>query len=159
MHNENPVEPATSVVSVNQIECVGYEADENGMSRRCDYLGDRVRVEKAVSAIVTTFRDGMARVSCPHLHKSTGLCNAGRLTAACPYNQVVENTNSQSPSVETLGLSVRAKNGLMKAGIINAHILAQQTPDRLLKIKNFGEITVDEIREALAKIGMKLKEE
>jgi DNA-directed RNA polymerase subunit alpha len=59
-------------------------------------------------------------------------------------------------SVNELELSVRAANCLKNSDIKKIDDLVQRTEDELLQTKNFGKKSLDEIKEALANIGLSL---
>tara|TARA_B100000686_G_C16276464_1_gene706596 strand:- start:312 stop:530 length:219 start_codon:yes stop_codon:yes gene_type:complete len=56
-------------------------------------------------------------------------------------------------STAEIGLSVRTTNCLEERGIFTVHDLLNCTPDDLLDISNFGEKTLEEVYDALNKIG------
>lgn len=56
-------------------------------------------------------------------------------------------------SLSEIGLIVRTVNCLEDEGIFTVKDLLNCTPERLLRISNVGEKTLDTIYEALAKIG------
>jgi DNA-directed RNA polymerase subunit alpha len=53
-------------------------------------------------------------------------------------------------------LSVRAGNCLESEGIRTLRDLVQRTEDQLLEVRNFGETTLNEVREKLANLGLHL---
>lgn len=55
-----------------------------------------------------------------------------------------------------LNLSVRAMNCLESENIRTVRDLVSYTEDQLLEVRNFGEITLKEVREKLADIGLRL---
>nr|WP_320133289.1 DNA-directed RNA polymerase subunit alpha [uncultured Holophaga sp.] len=68
-----------------------------------------------------------------------------------------ENVNSMlSKSVEELELSVRANNCLRNANITTIGELVQRTEAELMKTKNFGKKSLQEIKDELARIGLSL---
>jgi DNA-directed RNA polymerase subunit alpha len=68
-----------------------------------------------------------------------------------------EGVNSMlSKSVEELELSVRANNCLRNANITNIGELVQRTEAELMKTKNFGKKSLQEIKDELARIGLSL---
>lgn len=56
-----------------------------------------------------------------------------------------------------LNLSVRARKCMARLGITTVGELIQRTPDELLATKNFGVTSLNEIRQQLAEIGLKLR--
>ncbi len=53
-------------------------------------------------------------------------------------------------------LSVRASNCLESENILSVRELVQKTEDQLLEVRNFGETTLNEIREKLTELGLRL---
>lgn len=60
-------------------------------------------------------------------------------------------------SVSDLNLSVRARKCMARLGITSISELVQRTPDELLATKNFGVTSLNEIRQQLGEIGLKLR--
>ncbi|GMG97858.1 DNA-directed RNA polymerase subunit alpha [Tepidimicrobium xylanilyticum] len=61
-------------------------------------------------------------------------------------------------TVEELDLSVRSYNCLKRAGINTVDELTQKTEDDLMKVRNLGKKSLEEIQEKLAELGLSLKE-
>jgi DNA-directed RNA polymerase subunit alpha len=59
-------------------------------------------------------------------------------------------------SVEELELSVRANNCLRNANITTIGELVQRTEAELMKTKNFGKKSLQEIKDELSRIGLTL---
>jgi DNA-directed RNA polymerase subunit alpha len=60
--------------------------------------------------------------------------------------------------VETLNLSVRSYNCLKRAGISKVAELLDMTEDNIIKMRNFGRKSLDEIKQVLAERGLSLRE-
>ena len=60
-------------------------------------------------------------------------------------------------SVSDLNLSVRARKCMARLGITTLSELVQRTPDELLATKNFGVTSLNEIRQQLGEIQLKLR--
>ncbi|HEY3998645.1 MAG TPA: DNA-directed RNA polymerase subunit alpha [Candidatus Xenobia bacterium] len=60
--------------------------------------------------------------------------------------------------VEQLGLSVRSLNCLKRAGIRTVGDLTQYAEEDVMKLKNFGQKSLDEIKEKLQEHGMSLRQ-
>ncbi|MFO0916003.1 MAG: DNA-directed RNA polymerase subunit alpha C-terminal domain-containing protein [Pirellulales bacterium] len=56
-------------------------------------------------------------------------------------------------STAEIGLCVRTTNCLEEKGIFTVRDLLNSTPQKLLSISNFGEKTLEEVYDALGKIG------
>ena len=61
-----------------------------------------------------------------------------------------------SMSLAELKLSVRATNCLESENINTVRDLVQRTEDQLLEVRNFGETTLNEVREKLTELGLHL---
>ena len=61
-----------------------------------------------------------------------------------------------SKSIEELGLSVRSFNCLKRAGIDTIAELISYPPDEMLKIRNLGEKSLEEVMEKLSEHGLEL---
>ena len=90
-----------------------------------------------------------------HFTIFVGLDEAGDqpLDVAEPVNSVNENLDK---SVEELELSVRSYNCLKNANIRTIRELVQKTAAEMLKTKNFGRKSLNEIKEILTTMGLGL---
>jgi DNA-directed RNA polymerase subunit alpha len=61
-----------------------------------------------------------------------------------------------SMNIAELNLSVRATNCLESENITTVRDLVQRSPDQLLEVRNFGDTTLNEVREKLAELGLGL---
>jgi DNA-directed RNA polymerase subunit alpha len=59
-------------------------------------------------------------------------------------------------SLAEMSLSVRAMNCLESENIRTIRDLVQRTEDQLLEVRNFGETTLNEVKEKLADVGLRL---
>ena len=60
-------------------------------------------------------------------------------------------------TIEELDLSVRSYNCLKRAGINSAQELIQRTEDDMMKVRNLGKKSLEEVEEKLAGLGLGLK--
>jgi DNA-directed RNA polymerase subunit alpha len=60
--------------------------------------------------------------------------------------------------VETLNLSVRSFNCLKRAGISKISELLDMTEDEIIKMRNFGKKSLDEIKQVLEERGLSLRQ-
>jgi len=83
---------------------------------------------------------------------------------------VVEKTTGKTPvttqeddvrsrPVGDLELSVRSRNCVQRLGIVTIGELCDRTVDEILGCKNFGQTSLNEIRQKLANLGLKLKDD
>ena len=59
-------------------------------------------------------------------------------------------------SIDELELSVRSYNCLKRAGINTVEELCNKTPDEMMKVRNLGRKSLDEVLEKLKELGLKL---
>jgi DNA-directed RNA polymerase subunit alpha len=76
--------------------------------------------------------------------------------AAPPERMVTGRNENLDRSVEELELSVRSYNCLKNANITTIRELVQKTEPEMLKTKNFGRKSLNEIKEILATMGLSL---
>ena len=60
-------------------------------------------------------------------------------------------------SIDELELSVRSFNCLKRAGINTVKELCDKTPDDMMKVRNLGRKSMEEVEEKLAELGLSLK--
>lgn len=90
----------------------------------------------------------------PELPPEAGLKGMLEATGYSPIDLELEEKLTQS--LAELNLSVRATNCLESEGINNVRDLVTRTEDQLLQVRNFGETTLVEVREALGSLGLRL---
>ena len=86
-----------------------------------------------------------------------GLQAAGGTYAILPTDLSPQEQAMLARSVSDLNLSVRARKCMARLGITSLSELVQRTPDELLATKNFGVTSLNEIRQQLGEIGLKLR--
>ena len=62
-------------------------------------------------------------------------------------------------TIEELDLSVRAFNCLKRAGVNTVSDLVTKTPDEMMKVRNLGKKSFDEVKEKLHSLGYDLNSE
>jgi DNA-directed RNA polymerase subunit alpha len=90
----------------------------------------------------------------PELAPEAGLRGMLEATGYSPIDLELE--EKLGMSLAELNLSVRATNCLESEGINTVRDLVSKTEDQLLQVRNFGETTLQEVRERLTAIGLRL---
>ncbi|GIX04461.1 MAG: DNA-directed RNA polymerase subunit alpha [Planctomycetaceae bacterium] len=90
----------------------------------------------------------------PELPPNAGLTGMYETTGYSPVDQELE--EKLSLSLAELSLSVRATNCLESEGINTVRDLVQKTEDELLQVRNFGETTLQEVKQRLKDLGLRL---
>lgn len=62
-------------------------------------------------------------------------------------------------TIEELDLSVRSYNCLKRAGINTVQELTQKTEEDMMKVRNLGRKSLEEVQEKLAELGLSLRKE
>jgi DNA-directed RNA polymerase subunit alpha len=71
-------------------------------------------------------------------------------------DHVDESSKALSMSIEDLELSVRSFNCLKRAGINTVEQLTDKTPDDMMKVRNLGKKSLDEVLAKLKELGLSL---
>ena len=90
----------------------------------------------------------------PEMPPEAGLKGMMQEVGYAPVDLELEEKLNQS--LAELNLSVRATNCLESEGINTVRDLVTKTEDQLLQVRNFGETTLQEVRDRLAVIGLRL---
>ena len=139
------------------IKKVNYLVEAARIGQATDY--DKLTVDVWTNGSVTP-RDAVslsAKLIRDHLNIFINLEDAGDLQQDLSSEQGVRPLNENlDKSVEELELSVRSYNCLKNANIRTIRELVQKTEGEMLKTKNFGRKSLNEIKEILAGMGLSL---
>ena len=69
-----------------------------------------------------------------------------------------QKAKSLEMTIEELELSVRSSNCLKRANINTVEELTEKTEDEMLKVRNLGKKSLDEVKNKLEELGLSLKE-
>jgi DNA-directed RNA polymerase subunit alpha len=147
--------PVDSVHS--PIKKVNYLVEAARIGQATDY--DKLTVDVWTNGSVTP-RDAVslsAKLIRDHLNIFINLEDAAEMQADAGGEQPGAASNENlDKSVEELELSVRSYNCLKNANIRTIRELVQKTEGEMLKTKNFGRKSLNEIKEILAGMGLSL---
>ena len=147
--------PVDSVFS--PIKRVNFSIENARVGRITDYdklilevwTDDSITPQEAVTAAGSILRDHLD-ICLPSDDKSEPVQEEGSDEASSPINQHLFR------SVNELELSVRAANCLKNANIKSIGELVQRSENEMLKTKNFGKKSLNEIKEVLLEMGLEL---
>ncbi|MEN9406060.1 MAG: hypothetical protein RLZ12_344 [Bacillota bacterium] len=74
-------------------------------------------------------------------------------------HEELENTRALDMPIEDLGLSVRSYNCLKRAGINNIHDLVQRSEQDMMRVRNLGSKSLEEVCNKLSLQGLTLRED
>ncbi len=139
------------------IKKVNYLVEAARIGQNTDY--DKLTIDVWTNGSVTP-RDAVslsAKLIRDHLNIFINLEDAGDLQQDPTLEQGIRPLNENlDKSVEELELSVRSYNCLKNANIRTIRELVQKTEGEMLKTKNFGRKSLNEIKEILSGMGLSL---
>lgn len=141
--------PLDSIFS--PIRKVNFTVDDTRVGQSVDF--DRLTIEIETNGSITPDEalSQAARTMQDQLDLFVGFTNRAEPLPEAPPNE-------WDIPVETLNLSVRSFNCLKRAGISKVSELLDLTEDEIMKMRNFGKKSLDEIKQVLAERGLSLRQ-
>ena len=168
-HSES--DPEVGVIALDALYSpvvrVRYQIEDTRVGQRTNY--DRLILEVWTNgtvtpemAIVEAAKILRKHLNCfisyrepgPEVPPEGGLLGMMEATGYSPVDLELE--EKLNKSLAELNLSVRATNCLESEGINTVRDLVMRGEDHLLQVRNFGETTLLEVREALSALGLRL---
>lgn len=97
-----------------------------------------------------------AKVLSEHLSVFIDLSDNAKVTEVMAEPVDDNKTKALEMNIDELELSVRSFNCLKRAGINTVQELCSKTPDEMMKVRNLGRKSLDEVLEKLKELGLKL---
>jgi len=140
--------PLDSIFS--PIRKVNFTVDDTRVGQSVDY--DRLTVEIETNGSITPddALSNAAQIMQEQLDLFVSFTNRAEPLPETPPNE-------WDIPVETLNLSVRSFNCLKRAGISKVSELLDLTEDEIMKMRNFGRKSLDEIKQVLSERGLSLR--
>ena len=160
--NKNP-QTAIGTIPVDSIYTpvlkVNYSVENTRVGNQTDF--DKLTIEVWTDKTITS-RDAVslgAKILCDHFTLFTDLSDT-----VGNHPTVVEKTEQQRDKVlemtiEELDLSVRSFNCLKRANINTVEDLISKTQDEMIKVRNLGRKSLEEVEHKLAQMGLSLADE
>ena len=98
-----------------------------------------------------------ARVLIEHLNLFTDLTDVAKATDVMKETEKVNDEKVLDRTIEELDLSVRSYNCLKRAGINTVHDMTEKTEPEMMKVRNLGRKSLEEVKVKLADLGLGLK--
>ena len=92
-----------------------------------------------------------------HLNLFTDLTDVAKATDVMKETEKVNDEKVLDRTIEELDLSVRSYNCLKRAGINTVHDLTEKTEPEMMKVRNLGRKSLEEVKVKLADLGLGLK--
>jgi len=141
--------PMDSIFS--PIRKVNFSVDDTRVGQSVDF--DRLTLEIETNGSITP-DDALseaAQILTEELRLFIGFSTEEKPVATVPASE-------WDVPVETLNLSVRSFNCLKRAGISKVSELLDMTEDEIIKMRNFGKKSLDEIKQVLEERGLSLRQ-
>jgi DNA-directed RNA polymerase subunit alpha len=140
--------PLDSIFS--PIRKVNFTVDDTRVGQSVDY--DRLTIEIETNGSITPddALSNAAQIMQEQLDLFVSFTNRAEPLPETPPNE-------WDIPVETLNLSVRSFNCLKRAGISKVSELLDLTEDEIMKMRNFGRKSLDEIKQVLSERGLSLR--
>ncbi len=141
--------PLDSIFS--PIRKVNFSVDDTRVGQNVDY--DRLTLEIETNGAISP-DDALAtaaQILQDQLDLFAGFTTEEKAPVAPPQSE-------WDIPVETLNLSVRSFNCLKRAGISKVSELLDLTEDEIIKMRNFGKKSLDEIKQVLGERGLSLRQ-
>ena len=98
-----------------------------------------------------------AKVLSEHLELFIDLSENAKTAEVMIEKEETEKEKAMSYSIDELELSVRSYNCLKRAGINTVEELINRTPEDMMKVRNLGRKSLDEVLAKLKELGLQLK--
>lgn len=136
---------------------VNYTVENTRVGQQTDY--DRLILEVWGNGALTPDEavSQAANIIIKYLKLFTGLTEKVPEQVPEPDDQVDEKSKILEMPIEELELSVRSYNCLKRAGINTVEDLTQRTEEEMMKVRNLGKKSLEEVDQKLAELGLSLK--
>jgi DNA-directed RNA polymerase subunit alpha len=141
--------PMDSIFS--PIRKVNFTVDDTRVGQSVDYDRLTLEIETNGSISPDDALSEAAEILTDQLRLFIGFSTEEKPVATAPASE-------WDVPVETLNLSVRSFNCLKRAGISKVSELLDMTEDEIIKMRNFGKKSLDEIKQVLEERGLSLRQ-
>ena len=141
--------PMDSIFS--PIRKVNFTVDDTRVGQSVDYDRLTLEIETNGSISPDDALSEAAEILTEQLRLFIGFSTEEKPVATAPASE-------WDVPVETLNLSVRSFNCLKRAGISKVSELLDMTEDEIIKMRNFGKKSLDEIKQVLDERGLSLRQ-
>ena len=159
--NKQEINPEIGVIPVDSIFTpvlkVNYTVDNTRVGQITDY--DRLTLEVTTNKTIEA-KEAVAmaaRVLCEHLNLFMDLSADEVETEFFADKKETNSDKVYEMTVEELDLSVRSFNCLKRANINTVEELINKTEEEMMKVRNLGVKSLEEVEAKLASLGLSLK--
>ena len=158
--------PAQSVIGVIPVDSiytpvhkVNYTVEKTRVGNLSDF--DKLTLEVWTDSTITA-RDAVslgAKILCDHFALFTDLSDTMGDKSTVVEKAPDDKDKMLEMTIEELDLSVRSFNCLKRANINTVRDLISRTPEEMMKVRNMGKKSLDEVQNKLAMMGLSLATE
>ncbi len=138
------------------VVAVSYEVESTRVGQSIDYDKLRVNVKTNAAASPREVISLAAKVMGDHLKLFVNLVEDMDSREILVSRDDDKQSKALSMSIEELELSVRPLNCLKRAGVFTVEDLVKKSEDDMLKVKNLGRKSLDEVIRKLESMGLSL---
>jgi DNA-directed RNA polymerase subunit alpha len=159
--NKKPNQPI-GVIAVDSIftpvNKVNFSVEHTRVGQRTDY--DRLTMEILTNGTIKPDEavSEAAKILIEHFNIFIGLTSAVKDAEAPVEKEKDDKEKILEMPIEELDLSVRSYNCLKRAGINTIAELVQKTPEDMMKVRNLGKKSLEEVEEKLRAFDLSLKQ-
>ena len=135
---------------------VNYTVENTRVGNQTDY--DKLTIEVWTDETITA-REALsigAKILCDHFSLFTDLSEAGYSASTVVEKVDKEPDTVMKMTIEELDLSVRSFNCLKRANINTVEDLVSKTQDEMIKVRNLGRKSLEEVQHKLSQMGLSL---
>lgn len=138
---------------------VNYTVENTRVGQITDY--DKLSIEVWTDGVLSAKEavSYAAKILNEHLNLFTGLCEEVKETEIMIDKHLSEKERILEMTIEELDLSVRSYNCLKRSGAKTIRDLIGKTQDDLMKVRNLGKKSLDEVIEKLNSLGFSFSKE
>lgn len=161
--NKQLLNPDISVIAIDSIYTpvlkVNYTVDNTRVGQITDY--DKLTVEVWTDGTISAKEavSFAAKILTEHLNLFVELSDEVSNTEIMVVKDDSSKEKVLEMTIEELDLSVRSFNCLKRAGINNVEDLISKTEDDMMKVRNLGRKSLDEVVAKLASLDLSLRDE
>lgn len=161
--NKQLLDPSIGVIAIDSIYTpvlkVNYTVDNTRVGQITDY--DKLTIEVTTDGTISA-KDAVsfaAKILTEHLNLFVELSDEVSNTEIMVDKDDTENGKVLETTIEELDLSVRSFNCLKRAGINTVEDLINKTEEDMMKVRNLGRKSLEEVVAKLASLGLSLRDE
>ncbi len=161
--NKQLLEPAIGVIAIDSIYTpvlkVNYTVDNTRVGQITDY--DKLTIDVTTDGTISA-KDAVsfaAKILTEHLNLFVELSDEVSNTEIMVDKDDSENGKVLETTIDELDLSVRSFNCLKRASINTVEDLINKTEEDMMKVRNLGRKSLEEVVAKLASLGLSLRDE